>query len=163
MNEWQLGSQVSSSDAAQSCCVASGSSLSGPHHPNPYNSETKDLSAWPSVSRAGLWGRCFTCCSLRTTLLQAQPLPSAATVCCSLAFFPAVVPAGSASPLGSVRLPGSPSGGCWSPRRPRARAGRAQARAARRCSCTGHAGLGVPGGARRPPAPSAGPQSWWPQ
>lgn len=88
-------------------------------------------------------------------------LPSAATECCFLAPSPIVALAGSASLQGSVQQPGSPSGGCWSPQRLRALAGRAQARAARRCSCTGHAGLGVPGGAHQCPALASGPQLQW--
>ena len=57
------------------CRVASGSSLPlfGPHHSNMYNSETRALLAWPSVSRAGLWGRCSTCCSLPSPPCRPSP------------------------------------------------------------------------------------------
>lgn len=95
-------------------------------------------------------------------------VPSAATECYSLVSSPAgshAGPSGPASLLRAALRQASPSGGYWSPPKPRvppAPAGRYQAPAAQRCSCTGHAGPDESGGARWLLALCAGLQPWWP-
>lgn len=94
-------------------------------------------------------------------------VPSAATECYSLVSSPAgshAGPAGLASLLGAASRQASLSGGYWSspkPRVPPVLAGRYQAPAAQRCSCTGHAEPDESGGAHWLLALCAGLQPWW--